>query len=125
MPPRGFSKLAMPDTGLRSLSPGTIEQIHQDQVARLRFPAFNQRVTPELIGHVIHVAPATSVHRGTGQSYDQGTIAIAPEELAKLGDKVLLPGMPVEVFIATEERTVASYMIKPIIDRFSHALRER
>ena len=101
------------------LSPWTIEQVHQDQVARLRFPAFKHRVTPELIGHVIHVAPATSVDRGTEQSYDQGTMAIAPEELGRLGDKALLDGMPVEVYIATEERTVASYMIKPITDRFS------
>ncbi|SHF59045.1 HlyD family secretion protein [Loktanella atrilutea] len=107
------------------LPPTSIEQVSLDQVARLRFPAFNQRVTPELRGHIIHISPATTTDRATGQSYYQATVDIAPAELAKLHDSHLIPGMPVEVFIATEDRTVASYLIKPIMDRFAHAFRER
>lgn len=107
------------------LPPAAIEQVGRDQPARLRFPAFNQRVTPELMGRVVHVSPATSVDRATGQSYYQGIVEIDPAELAKLDGGQLIPGMPVEVFVTTEDRTVASYMIKPITDRFAHAFRER
>lgn len=107
------------------LSPSSIEQVHLDQEARLRFPAFNQRVTPELIGHILRISPATTVDPATGQPYYLGIVDIPDSEMHKLGDSTLLPGMPVEVFVATADRTVASYMFKPILDRFMHALRER
>ncbi|MCF7698192.1 HlyD family type I secretion periplasmic adaptor subunit [Loktanella sp. M215] len=108
-----------PAEGLGNLVPGTA------RVARLRFPAFNQRVTPELRGAIVHISPATTIDRATGQSYYQATVDIAPGEIAKLHDSHLIPGMPVEVFVTTQDRTVASYLIKPITDRFAHAFRER
>jgi HlyD family secretion protein len=52
-------------------------------------------------------------------------IEIAPDEMAKLPDGRLLPGMPVEVYIQTEERTALSYLAKPITDQVSRAFRER
>ncbi|WP_237062832.1 HlyD family type I secretion periplasmic adaptor subunit [Loktanella sp. M215] len=107
------------------LPPTAIEQVSLNQVARLRFPAFNQRVTPELRGAIVHISPATTTDRTTGQSYYQATVDIAPGEIAKLHDSHLIPGMPVEVFVTTQDRTVASYLIKPITDRFAHAFRER
>ena len=107
------------------LPPTAIERVHPDQAARLRFPAFNQRVTPELIGHITHIAPATSIDHATGQSYYQGRVTIDAGEIAKLGASTLRPGMPVEVFVSTDDRTVASYLLKPITDRFAHAFRER
>ena len=107
------------------LPPTSIEQVSLNQVARLRFPAFNQRVTPELRGEIVHISPATTTDRATGQAYYQATVAIAPDEIQKLHDSHLIPGMPVEVFITTQDRTVASYLIKPISDRFTHAFRER
>lgn len=61
----------------------------------------------------------------TGQPYYQGTVEISEGEVDKLGDSHLMPGMPVEVFIATDDRTVLSYIFKPIFDRFTHSFRER
>lgn len=107
------------------LPPASIDQVKINQSARLRFPAFNQRVTPELMGTVSHVSASTAVDPATGQAYYQGFVSISPSELAKLGKEHLQPGMPAEVFVATDERTVMSYLLKPIIDRFAHALRER
>ncbi len=95
------------------------------QAARLRFPAFNKRTTPELDAVVTHISPATSRDPATGEHYYQGRVEIAPDQLARLGDSQLLPGMPVEVLITTGERTFASYLLKPMIDQFSHAFRER
>jgi HlyD family secretion protein len=107
------------------LAPASIDQVSVGQAARLRFSAFNQRTTPELKGEVIHVSPATSHDPATGEIYYMGDIKVTPEELAKLGDETLLPGMPVEVYVTTEQRTALSYLAKPITDQFNRAFRER
>lgn len=107
------------------LAPSSIDQVSVGQAARLRFSTFNQRTTPELQGTVAHVSPATSRDTVTGETYYLGEIRVTEEELAKLGDDMLLPGMPVEVYVSTEERTAMSYLVKPFTDQFSRAFRER
>lgn len=108
------------------LAPVSIDQVSVGQLARLRFSAFNQRTTPELNGQVVHVSPATSRDPTTGEAYYLGDVSVSPEELAKLGgDGILLPGMPVEVYVSTEERTAMSYLVKPLTDQFNRAFRER
>jgi len=107
------------------LSPVNIEQVATNSPARMRFSAFNQRTTPELLGTVSYVAPATTVDRTTGERYYLGHVNVLPGELAKLGASPILPGMPVEVYVQTEERTVASYLARPIVDQFNRAFRER
>lgn len=106
------------------LAPISIDQVAVGQAARLRFSAFNQRTTPELIGKVVHVSPATSRDPSTGETFYLGGIDVTEVELAKLGDH-LLPGMPVEVYVSTEERTAISYLAKPLTDQFERAFRER
>ncbi|KQY27223.1 HlyD family type I secretion periplasmic adaptor subunit [Rhizobium sp. Root482] len=106
------------------LAPNSIDQVAIGQAARLRFSAFNQRTTPELNGEVVHVSPATSRDPATGESFYLGDVEVTAAELAKLGS-VLLPGMPVEVYVSTEERTAISYLSKPLIDQFERAFRER
>lgn len=107
------------------LAPASIDQVTVGQTARLRFSAFNQRTTPELKGEVIHVSPATSRDTASGETYYLGDIRVAPDELAKLGGETLLPGMPVAVYVTTEERTAISYLVKPLSDQFNRAFRER
>ena len=106
------------------LAPVSIDQVAVGQAARLRFSAFNQRTTPELKGKVVHVSPATSRDPATGETYYLGDIEVPAVELAKLGG-VLLPGMPVEVYVSTEARTAISYFAKPLTDQFERAFRER
>jgi HlyD family type I secretion membrane fusion protein len=107
------------------LPPVSIDQVAVGRPARLRFPAFNQRTTPELLGDVAHVSPATARDAATGESYYLADIAVSAAELARLGADALLPGMPVEVYITTEERTALSYLVKPLTDQFARAFRER
>ena len=46
-------------------------------------------------------------------------------ELDKLAeDQVLIPGMPVEAFIRTADRSPLTYLIKPVADYFNRAFRE-
>ena len=106
------------------LTPVSIDQVAVGQPAKLRFSAFNQRTTPELKGEVVHVSPATSRDPATGETYYLGHVNVPPSELEKLGDD-LRPGMPVEVYVSTEERTALSYLAKPLADQFNRAFRER
>lgn len=103
----------------------SIDQVSVGQTARLRFSAFNQRTTPELVGTVSHLAAAASRDAGTGEFYYSGDIEVAAAELARLDGMTLIPGMPVEVFVSTEQRTALSYLVKPFTDQFTRAFREQ
>ncbi|WP_274426886.1 HlyD family type I secretion periplasmic adaptor subunit [Chelativorans sp. YIM 93263] len=107
------------------LSPATIDQVSSGQAARLRFTAFNQRTTPELKGEVVRVSPATTRDQSTGETFYLGDIQVSEEELEKLRGEALLPGMPVEVYVTTEERSAISYLAKPLSDQLNRAFRER
>lgn len=107
------------------LSPTDIDQISIGRPAKLRFSSFNQRTTPELDGAIAYVSPATSKDPANGQVFYVADVGVAEDELARLGDNKLLPGMPVEVFISTEERTAISFLAKPLSDQFNRAFREQ
>jgi HlyD family secretion protein len=107
------------------ISPQSIDQVRPGQSALLRFSAFNLRTTPEIIGKVNRVAADLSRDEKTGETYFLTRIELSEAELAKLGDKKLVPGMPADVQIRTDDRTVLSYLLKPIEDQVSKAFRER
>lgn len=102
-----------------------IDQVRLGQPVTLRFSAFDARQSPELTGHVARVSADAFVHEASGISFYQVEIGIDPEELDKLGDQRLVPGMPVEVYIRTSDRSPLSYLTKPLTDYFANAFRER
>lgn len=104
------------------IPPVDIDRVAPGQPARMRFTAFNQRTTPELHGKVEVVAAATTQDRATGQPYYLASLSLADKNLLK--DNKLIPGMPVEVFVQTEERTAMSYILKPFTDQMMKAFRE-
>jgi HlyD family type I secretion membrane fusion protein len=107
------------------VQPNDIDQIYVGQKAKLKFTAFSSHKTPELFGNVAFVSPATSTDQGTGRVYYVTQVEVTPDELAKLGEKKLVPGMLVETFIQTESRTALSYLVKPFQDQIERAFRER
>ncbi len=107
------------------ISPGDIDQLHVGQAASLRFSAFNQRTTPEIQGTISRISADVTSDQRTGQSFYTARVAITPEELARLGDARLLPGMPTEIFAKTYDRSVLSYFVKPLSDQIVRAFRER
>jgi HlyD family secretion protein len=107
------------------IDPLNIEQVRLGAGATVRFSAFNSRTTPEIFGTVSRIAADLTHEERTGLSYFLVRVAITDEELAKLGDGKLIPGMPADVQIKTEDRTALSYLWKPIEDQFSKAFRER
>jgi HlyD family type I secretion membrane fusion protein len=106
------------------LSPNDIDQVFLGQQAKLRFTTFDQRTTPEMKGEITYISAATSVDEATGQTYYVANVSVSASELVQLGDRKLMPGMPVEVFISTERRTALSYLAKPMMDQFVKAFRE-
>jgi membrane fusion protein, type I secretion system len=107
------------------VNPRDIDQVQVGQSAVLRFSAFNLRTTPEINGIVTRVSADTATDQRTGQSYYTTRIAMTKNEIARLGNIKLIPGMPVEAFVQTGERTVLSYLIKPLQDQFMRAFREK
>jgi HlyD family secretion protein len=106
------------------VNPQDIEQVKLDQRTVLRFSAFNAATTPEINGQVSRISADVSSDQRTGQSFYTIRIAINPDELSRQGSK-LVPGMPVECFIQTGERTVISYLLKPFRDQLKRTFRER
>jgi HlyD family secretion protein len=107
------------------VAPAEVDRLHVGQKVALRFSTFNQRMTPEIDGQLMRVSADVSKDERTGLSYYTARIDISADQLDRLGTVKLLPGMPVETFIATEERTVLSYLLKPLSDQVMHAFRQR
>lgn len=117
----------VPDSGALNvevrLSPQAIDQIYVGQEARLRFSAFDQSTTPEVDGTVARVAADLTSDPRTGDKYFSARIDMDAAAIAKLG-QAILPGMPVEAFIRTSDRTVLSYLTKPLTDQIERSFRE-
>jgi HlyD family secretion protein len=107
------------------VNPQDIDKLQIGQKTLLRLSAFNQRTTPELNGIVTRVSPDVTTEQRTGQSYYTIRVSMPAQEIARLGDVRLIPGMPVEAFVQTGDRTMLSYLIKPLNDQLMRAFREK
>lgn len=107
------------------VNPADIDKLQVGQKTLLRLSAFNQRTTPEVNGVVTRVSPDVTTDQRTGQSYYTIRVSMPPEEVARLGEVKLIPGMPVEAFVQTGDRTMLSYLMKPLSDQLMRAFREK
>ena len=107
------------------VQPQDIDQLQLGQPAVLRFATFNQRTTPEINGTLARISADALLDQRTGQASYLVRIALTPEEIGRLGDVKLVPGMPVEAFLQTGNRSVMSYLVKPLHDQIARAFRER
>ncbi len=105
--------------------PINIDQLSVDQNVSLRFPALDQRQTPELFGRVVQISADAFQDEGSQVSYYRAEIVLSEGEIDRLPEGVtLIPGMPVEAFIRTADRTPLAYLVKPFTDYFAKAFRE-
>jgi len=102
-----------------------IDQVSPGANAVVRIMAGNQRTTPEVNGVVTHVSADQSKDEKTNQIYYTVRVALSEQEVRRLGDLKLIPGMPTEVFIQTGERTPLQYLLKPLREQISRTFRER
>ena len=135
----------MPDDAglvvMAQLNPIDVDQVYPGQEAKLRFSAFPARVTPEFDGHVVRVSPDAVRDTESGASWYEVELALdgplgsggnsgadetgnSAGAIQAAGDLALTPGMPVEAHIRTSERSVMSYLVKPVTDFFYRSLRE-
>ena len=106
-----------------------IDPIHRDeayvgQPVTLRFATFDARTTPELYGTVMQVSADAFTDEQAGASFYRAEMVLNEGENEKLGDLRIVPGMPVEAFIRTSDRTPLAYLLKPLTDYFNRAFRE-
>lgn len=107
------------------VKPNNIDQIFIGQEVTLRFPSFDARNTPELKGRVMKISADAFTDERSQISYYRSEIALLDGEINKLPeDATLIPGMPVQAFIRTNDRTPLAYLLKPMSDYFAKAFRE-
>ncbi len=101
-----------------------IDQLHLGQPAMLRFTAFNQQTTPQLKGKLRHIAAERTTDERSGSSYYKVRLEVDEGEMKRLGTLKLVPGMPVDAFIQSGDRSLLSYITKPLRDQFQRSFRE-
>ena len=107
------------------VDPIHVDQIFIGQEVTLRFSGLDQRQTPELFGTVTKLSADAFEDEGSGLSYYRTEIVLNDGEAEKLPEgTVLIPGMPVESYIRTADRSPLAYLVKPLTDYFAKAFRE-
>jgi HlyD family secretion protein len=106
------------------VDPRSITEIHIGQKATVKFVGLNPRTNPDLNGTVGEISPDLIQDPKTGASYYTVRITLPPDQVARLGDVKLVPGMPAQTFIKTGDRSVLSYILTPLQDQLSVTFRE-
>ncbi len=107
------------------VAPGDIDQVAQGAPTMVRLLAGNRRITPDIAGTVVRVAPDLTRDERMGTSWFTVRIALDANAMAVLPDLRLMPGMPAEAFIRTGDRTPLDYLAKPLREQIARAFRER
>lgn len=106
------------------VSPLNVDEVFVGQAVNVTFGAFSARTTPTLTGRLVSISADALQDAQTGLSFFRAEVALDAGERDKLGDQVLLPGMPVQALIQTDARSPMSYLLKPFTDYFRAAFRE-
>ncbi|MEQ6249258.1 HlyD family type I secretion periplasmic adaptor subunit [Sulfitobacter sp. HNIBRBA3233] len=105
--------------------PTNIDEISVGQEVKLMLSSLDQRTTPELTGVVTLISADAIDDEATGVSYFRAEIILQAGQMERLPDgTVLVPGMPVDAFIKTGDRTPLAYLVKPMADYFKRSWRE-
>jgi HlyD family secretion protein len=106
------------------IDPVHVDQVHIGQAATLRFAAFDQRKTPQTRGKVTRISADVLTDEVSGKPYYHVELIPLDADLAKLDGQILLPGMPVDAFLKTQDRSPLNYLAQPVTDYFARAFRE-
>ncbi len=102
-----------------------IDKVHPDLAVELIFSALNQNLTPHIPGIVTHVSADRLTDEKTGLPYYMLKAKVAPEGVKMIADLQIRPGMPVDLFVKTGERTMMNYILKPILDHIKMSMTEK
>jgi protease secretion system membrane fusion protein len=101
-----------------------IDKVYVGLPVEMLFAAFNQRITPKIPGTVTVVSADRTTDERTGEIFYKIQAQVNQAGLNLLRDSKVRPGMPVEVFVITGERTMMNYLFKPLFDRIRTSLVE-
>ena len=104
------------------VSPVDIDRIEVGTEAKIRFSAFKNATTPQVMGQVVKISADRLVDEKSGEPYYQAKVQVSDEGLELLEGLTLLPGMPAEVLIKTGERTLFQYLVQPARNAFARSL---
>ncbi|MGZ5200119.1 MAG: HlyD family type I secretion periplasmic adaptor subunit [Telluria sp.] len=109
-----------------SLPVNLVDKVHPGLTVELMFVAFNSNRTPHIEGQVEQIAADRTVDEKSGQAFYKVRVRVTPKGQKMIAEHKLhiLPGMPVEVFVKTGERTMMNYLLKPVFDRAKSSMSE-
>lgn len=106
------------------VSPLDIDGVATGMEATVKLSSFRAKTTPQMNGVVESVSPDAFTDQKTGESYYQMRVIIKSDEMKKIRDHDLVPGMPAEVYVDGGSRTLLQYLFDPLVTVFSKGLRE-
>ncbi len=106
------------------ISPNDVDQLRIGQAARVTFSGLDRQTTPDMAGTLIFISPDLAQDQHTGASYYRIKIRLDAGQMARSRQISLKPGMPAEVFVETGNRSILSFLIKPLLDQINRAFRE-
>jgi len=112
------------------VAPQDIDQVDVGAPVRIRIEAGNKRTMRDLEGRVTVVSPDVTHEQPAApaglptQQYYVARVSLS-EDVGALGGLQLVPGMPVEVYIRTQDRTPLDYLLKPLHEQIARTFRER
>jgi membrane fusion protein, protease secretion system len=101
-----------------------VDKVYPGLPVNLIFTAFNQNKTPHIPGEVVTVSADRFIEEQTGQPYYKVTSKVAPEGVKMIYNLKIRPGMPVDMFVKTGERTMMNYLLRPILDHLKLSMSE-
>ena len=105
------------------IRPQDVDQVRVGQAARVTFSGFNRQTTPDISGKLIFVSPDLTSDQRTGQSYYRIKVRLDAAALARAPQIALKAGMPAETFVETGDRSILSFLIKPLLDQLRYSMR--
>ena len=105
------------------IRPQDVDQVRVGQAARVTFSGFNRQTTPDIPGKLIFVSPDLTSDQRTGQSYYRIKVRLDADALARAPQIALKAGMPAETFVQTGDRSILSFLLKPLLDQLRYSMR--
>ena len=107
------------------IPPADIDRVRTGQKVTIRLTAFNRHTTPELAGSVRLISADARQETPQTPPFYLARIVADQGEIARLGSQTIQPGMPAELFIEAGQRSVLSYLVKPVADQMARVFREQ
>ena len=105
------------------IRPQDVDQVRVGQAARVTFSGFNRQTTPDIPGKLTFVSPDLTSDQRTGQSFYRIKVRLDADALARAPQIALKAGMPAETFVETGNRSILSFLIKPLLDQLRYSMR--